>query len=85
MSRHLKRNRKIPVDVMGIVLQVGELGTIQRKSDGSSVYKRDVQICDMSNHKVLELFKKFRARLLLGVDFVVVLVGGLSDCSYAVG
>ena len=53
MSRHLKRNRKIPVDVMGIVLQVGEVGTIQRKSDGSSVYKRDIQICDMSNHKVL--------------------------------
>ncbi len=35
-----------PVDLLGVVVNVGQLGEIQRKSDGSSLSRRDITIVD---------------------------------------
>ena len=35
-----------PVDVMGVVVGVGALGSIKRKSDNSDVQRRDVTLVD---------------------------------------
>jgi hypothetical protein len=37
---------QMPVDVLGVVTQCGQLGTIKRKADNSELPRRDVTIAD---------------------------------------
>jgi len=45
--------RKSPVDVLGVVMQVGTLGTIKRKSDSTELARRDVTLADSSGRSVV--------------------------------
>lgn len=44
--------RKIPVDVMGVVVGTSSLDTIKRKADGAEMMRRDVTLADTSNCSV---------------------------------
>jgi replication factor A1 len=37
---------KVPVDVMGVVVALGPLGSVKRKSDNSDLQRRDVTLVD---------------------------------------
>ncbi|GLI69429.1 hypothetical protein VaNZ11_014038 [Volvox africanus] len=44
---------RAPVDVMGVVLALGSLGTVKRKADSSELPRRDVTLGDMSCKSVV--------------------------------
>ncbi|GAX77044.1 hypothetical protein CEUSTIGMA_g4491.t1 [Chlamydomonas eustigma] len=44
--------RKVPVDVMGVVVALGPLGSVKRKSDNSDLQRRDVTLVDQSGKSV---------------------------------
>lgn len=37
---------QVPVSVMGVLSEIGSLGTVKRKSDNTEVSRRDVTIVD---------------------------------------
>ena len=39
---------KVPFDVVGVVKEVGEQGTVKRKSDGTDLFRRDIKLVDSS-------------------------------------
>jgi hypothetical protein len=39
---------KVPFDVVGVVKEVGEQGTVKRKSDGTDLFRRDIKLLDSS-------------------------------------
>jgi hypothetical protein len=38
--------RQAPVDVLGVVTEVGQLGTVKRKVDASELPRRDITLAD---------------------------------------
>ncbi|EFJ46650.1 hypothetical protein VOLCADRAFT_105399 [Volvox carteri f. nagariensis] len=44
---------RMPVDVMGVVLALGPLGTVKRKADSSELPRRDITLGDMSCKSVV--------------------------------
>eukprot|EP00878_Enallax_costatus_P039208 GHUV01044768.1.p1 GENE.GHUV01044768.1~~GHUV01044768.1.p1 ORF type:complete len:587 (+),score=180.53 GHUV01044768.1:1086-2846(+) len=45
--------RKMPVDILGVVVSCGGLGTIKRKADQTELPRRDVTLADSSGHSVV--------------------------------
>lgn len=43
---HLVRTLQAPVDIMGVVVGLGSVGTIKRKTSGEELSRRDVTLVD---------------------------------------
>ncbi|KAI8470838.1 MAG: replication protein A 70 kDa DNA-binding subunit [Monoraphidium minutum] len=85
-------NRKAPVDVLGVVLSLGSLGTVKRKADNSELPRRDVTLGDASGRSVVVTLWNDNARsaLLEGAEgqalqITAVRVGDFNGCSASSG